>query len=195
MKIESRANCRSICHYKKWNREKRSEYLQCTSSLIRRLTETGTPLEAMQRYAPPCRRETFVMVIDSPSYTSAVCGEVARVGGRERWNARCCCTTCSRRYILRESVSIARICTASSIARVFAAVSMAVGSSCVKSNGTWMPVNDHRQRFEVCVNRQKQTRSKKLEIGNFLRFSLWNALRSKSFRNGGQQMAANPMVR
>lgn len=38
-------------------------------SMIRLLIEGGTPLDAIQRYAPMCNRDTFVIVNVSPSTT------------------------------------------------------------------------------------------------------------------------------
>jgi hypothetical protein len=42
-------------------------YVQCTMSMILLLTVGGTPLDAMQRYAPICSRFTLVMLNTEPS--------------------------------------------------------------------------------------------------------------------------------
>lgn len=41
--------------------------LQCTMSIILLLTVGGTPLDAMHRYAPICKRLTRVMLNTEPS--------------------------------------------------------------------------------------------------------------------------------
>lgn len=41
-------------------------HLQCTTSMTRLLTEGGTPLLAMQRYAPMCSRDTFTRCSTAP---------------------------------------------------------------------------------------------------------------------------------
>lgn len=47
-------------------------YVQCTISIILLLTVGGTPLDAMQRYAPMCSRFTLVMLNTAPSTLVAV---------------------------------------------------------------------------------------------------------------------------
>lgn len=41
--------------------------LQCTMSMMRLLTDGGTPLEAMQRYGPMCNRFTLLILNTLPS--------------------------------------------------------------------------------------------------------------------------------
>lgn len=50
----------------------KNRYLQCTSNRIRLLTDTGTPFDAIQRYAPICNLLTLLIVMLSPSYISAL---------------------------------------------------------------------------------------------------------------------------
>jgi hypothetical protein len=47
-------------------------YVQCTISMILLLTVGGTPLDAMQRYAPICSRFTLVMLNTEPSTLVAI---------------------------------------------------------------------------------------------------------------------------
>lgn len=47
-------------------------YLHCTIRTTRLLMEGGTPLEAMHKYAPMCKRDTLDIVKFSPSTTFTV---------------------------------------------------------------------------------------------------------------------------